>query len=91
MDDDLKKLRKVTAFMRKQGVLRVKTAELEIELSPAALTHGEEPTEHLPPTLSEPQVPREPTDDERALGLPAGGLDLIDWSSPGALMPGVAS
>ena len=37
MDAELKKLKKVTTFMRRQGILSYKTPELELQLAPEAL------------------------------------------------------
>lgn len=81
MDADFKNLKKMTAFMRKQGLLRVKTAQIELELSPSAILH-EDPSPTLKPG-PERDTPIVASAEELSLGLPAGSMDRINWSSPG--------
>jgi hypothetical protein len=72
VDKDIKKMKKLVDFMRKQGVLCMKLDDLEIELSPSALF----PEEKLQaePEQSDPNIPtaHELTLEEIAL-----------WSAPG--------
>lgn len=81
MDADFRNLKKLTAFMRKQGLLRVKTAQIELELSPSAILH-EDPSPALK-TEPEHETITVQSAEELALGLPAGSMDRINWSSPG--------
>lgn len=81
MDADFKNLKKLTAFMRKQGLLRVKTAEIELELSPSAILH-EDTSPALKPGPEHEAVAVQ-TAEELQLGLPAGTMERINWSSPG--------
>jgi len=76
MDKDIKKMRKLVDFMRKQGVLTLKTQEMELSLSPLAVF----PVEHLEgePVTKEPSPIPEMSDLEIAL-----------WSSPGAIPKGI--
>lgn len=69
MDADLKKLKKVTAFMRKQGILNYKTPELELSLAPAAL-------------ITEPLSQAEPSQTED-LKPEFSPEEMLFWSAPG--------
>lgn len=71
MDKDIKKLKKLVDFMRKQGVLTVKLDEMEIQLSPGAL---------FPHEASE--TPESPDKQMQAPDLTYEELAL--WSAPGA-------
>lgn len=71
MDADLKKIKKLTAFMKKQGVLSLKLPDLELNLAPAAVFHKE--------TNSLPQA-----DESEANALPQfSEEEALFWSSPG--------
>jgi len=72
MDADLKKLKKITAFMRKQGILNYKTPELELSLAPAAI---------LPEPLHAAQDEATPEHTEENLPLEAS--PIFNWSIPG--------
>jgi hypothetical protein len=72
VDKEIKKMRKLVDFMRKQGVLTLKTSEMELSLSPIAMFPVEHSEEHnsdsnkIHPSLK-----------------PISELDLALWSSPG--------
>lgn len=51
MDADLRKVKKLTAFMRSHGLLKLKTAEIELELHPTSLQHPS----GLPETKEDPK------------------------------------
>lgn len=69
MDTDLKKLKKLVLFCRKNGVLSLKQGEIEISLSPAAM----EP-ESVTPQTTEPDAPLKPE---------YAAEDMLFWSAPG--------
>ncbi len=77
MDADLKKLRKLTRFMQSQGVLSVKTSEIEVHLSPAAIFHKEAATSA-------------DSSDSVQAESPFTEADALFWSVPG-LIPGEES
>lgn len=70
MDQDLKKIKKLTAFMKKEGLISLKSGDIELELSVATAFHVEQAD--LPP--ESPATPEKPqyTDEE-----------LLMWSAPG--------
>lgn len=69
MDTDLKKIKKITHLMRKEGVLSLKTADIEISLSPHAIQLEEKPIpEEVAATPDKPQYSED---------------DALFWSSPG--------
>ena len=72
MDKDIKKMKKMVDFMRKQGVLTLKTQEMELQLSPLAVF----PDEHKKDQIEEAQQTQIPK---------LSDLDIALWSSPGAL------
>lgn len=80
MDQELRKLKKLTAFMKKEGVLAYKTSEIELHLSPEALLSKKAP---LVPDSGEELKPVEQNELEKSLGLPAGGAQALFWSTPG--------
>ena len=69
MDKDIKKLKKLVDFMRKQGVLYTKLENIELELSPSALF----PEENK-------QIPEE--NKETLTSPPMTDLELALWSAP---------
>lgn len=71
MDADLKKLKKITSFMRKQGILTYKTPELELSLAPAAILPEPAPIEH------------ESTGELPADAIPLEASPIFNWSIPG--------
>lgn len=73
MDTDLKKMKKITKFMQKEGILFLKTAELELHLTPAALLQ-DKPMD-MPDQKAE--VPESVFSEE----------DALFWSSPGLEVP----
>ena len=72
MDADLKKLKKLTKFMRDNGVLSVKTAEIEMSLAPQALFPVEQAQQVEADTSSDIISKPLYTDQE-----------ILLWSSPG--------
>lgn len=68
MDADLKKIKKLTLFMKKEGLLELKHADIELKLSPHAF-HGEQSKLTSDPTLEETT----PKYDSMSMAL---------WSSP---------
>lgn len=69
MDAQIKKLRKLVKFCREQGVLSVKTSEIELSLAPAAL---------FPKVDNVPHGTSETIEtDEMA------PEDILLWSAPG--------
>lgn len=68
MDKDIKKMKKMVDFMRKQGVLTLKTPEMELRLSSAAIF----PENKLIPEPETKTSEREFTEEE-----------ILLWSSPG--------
>lgn len=42
MDKDLQKIKKLTLFMKKEGLLSLKHGDIELNLSPQALFHTEQ-------------------------------------------------
>jgi hypothetical protein len=70
MDADLRKVKKLVAFMRKEGVLTLKQGDIELSLSPMAILH--EPAVQSKESESIPEVKY--SDD-----------DVLFWSSPGNL------
>lgn len=72
MDTEIKKWKKITRFMQKQGILCLKTPEIEIQLAPRALLH--ETIEVLP---EEKEISKEPESQYTE-------NDQLFWSSPGA-------
>lgn len=57
MDEDLKKIKKLTSFMRKQGLLHLKQGDIELSLSPGAILPDEKPAADSA-TAEEPIKPR---------------------------------
>lgn len=74
MDTDAKKLKnikKLVAFMRKAGVLSIKQADIEINLSPQAILLNEE--------IAPPIPDNAPIEDD----FKSSPEDALFWSSPG--------
>lgn len=71
MDSDLKKLRKTVRFMREHGLLKVKTPEMELELSPSAI---------FPESGKKPQADNAPSEVETQDEF--SEEDKLFWSSP---------
>jgi hypothetical protein len=71
MDADIKKLKKLTAFMRKNGLLSLKTGDIELSLSPLAIDMGSERG------ALEEQPPNPPNQE------PLTDMDVLLWSAPG--------
>lgn len=67
MDDYLKKIKKLTLFMKKEGILHLKQGDIELQLSPAAINETKSLTSDAP-IVEE----NKPTD-----------MDVLFWSSPG--------
>jgi hypothetical protein len=65
---DIKELKKLTSYCRKQGILTLKTPEIEITLSPQALFPTTKPNEDHSDPISEGQLSDE---------------DMLFWSSAG--------
>lgn len=71
MDADLRKIKRYTKMMKKEGVLVIKTPELEIQLSPLAVFHEElKITDEVTQTSKEPPTP-------------FTEQDILFWSTPG--------
>lgn len=70
MDTEIKKLKKLTKFMQKSGVLSLKTSDYEITLTPQSLFQEEKA---LTPDSPIQEDPPEFTAE-----------DLLLWSAPGA-------
>lgn len=66
MDDTLKKIKKLTAFMKKEGILHLKQGDIELNLSPLAIE---------PPKQS---LGGEIKDESPVLT----DMDVLLWSSP---------
>lgn len=83
MDAELKKLKKLAAFMKKEGILSYKTPEIELHLAPGAMlptgtshaSSSSEPSEEIQETKQ--------NDLERAMGLAPGASKALFWSTPG--------
>jgi hypothetical protein len=72
MDNDLKKIKKLATFMKKEGVIELECGQIKIKLHPAKiLSHIENsvPAEH---TQTDIQSTPEYTEEE-----------MLFWSSPG--------
>jgi hypothetical protein len=70
---DIKNLKKVIKLMRKEGVLELKTPEIEMKLTPDAI----EPLARETPIS-------QTTDSSNENEIPAySDLDTLFWSSPG--------
>lgn len=72
MDTDLKKIKKTAALMKKMGILVMKTPEIELHLSPAAVFHEEK--ESLPEEKG--STPEDSQYSEE---------DVLLWSAPGLM------
>ncbi len=72
MDADLKKIKKLVTFMRKQGVLTLKQADIELSLSPASLQMD-----------FDDHMPKVETINESELKSPYDETDMLFWSAPG--------
>lgn len=83
MDSELKKLKKLAAFMKKEGVLTYKTPEIELHLSPAALLREDDKKPNASPGAEDELQEPKQNDIERALGLQAGASKALFWSTPG--------
>lgn len=70
MDNDLKKIRKLTQFMREKGLLKLKMAQIELELHPAALLNSDP----SPPNKTESKQEDKPEFSHE---------DMMFWSAPG--------
>ncbi len=68
MEDTLKKIKKLTKFMRENGVITLKSAEIELSLAPQALQLKTKPD----PTSAEDPKTDAPSMEE-----------VLFWSSPG--------
>lgn len=73
MDKDLRKMKKMVDFMRKQGVLTLKTPEMELRISSAAIF----PENKLIPEEEKTNSEHQFTEEE-----------IILWSSPGSIPEG---
>jgi len=84
MDSELKKLKKLATFMKKEGVLTYKTPEIELHLAPAAVFHEDEKKSQAESSeaSSELQAPKQ-NEIEAALGLAPGASKALFWSTPG--------
>lgn len=71
MDADFRKIKKLTDFMKKSGLLSLKIKDIELNLAPAAVFHVE-PKNKDP--IEEPKPEPQLTDE-----------DLMFWSAPGYL------
>lgn len=72
MDEELKKIKKLTAFMRKAGILSLKSGDIELILSADALN----------------KQGLNALDDSQSSDAPQGGPSdeaLLFWSAPGIL------
>lgn len=74
MDAELKKIKKLTAFMRKAGILSLKSGDLELSLSPNVF-HEEHTHPSNDASSDAPEVPQQVLTDE----------EILFWSAPGAL------
>lgn len=72
MDADIKKLKKLTKFMQKEGLLSLKLPNIELHLSPTAVFHVEQ----------SPQAPNSPSEDKPEPPQYTEE-DALFWSSPG--------
>lgn len=68
MDDSLKKLKKLSEMMKKQGILVYKTPEIELQLSPSAIS-----LESSEPETNKPLKTEELTPEQ-----------ILLWSAPGS-------
>jgi hypothetical protein len=57
MDADLKKIRKLAHLMQKEGILSVKSPDLEIQLSPVAMFYEPASKQELPGESKENLAP----------------------------------
>jgi hypothetical protein len=73
MDLDLKKLRKITLFMKKEGVLSLKTQNIEISLSQSSLSFPKENSKKKKFTDEKLEEEEKNYTDEQ----------ILMWSSPG--------
>ena len=74
MDDELERIKKLTAFMRKAGLLTLKSGNLELCLSPQVF-HEEQNTQASGSSPSE----------DAALKSQFSEEEILFWSSPGVL------
>lgn len=74
MDDTLKKVRKLTEYMRKSGILSLKAEGIELTLSPGAIAL---PNPGLEPNLTPAEPEHILTEEE-----------ILFWSAPGTLPEG---
>lgn len=64
MQLDIKKLKKITRFMRKEGVLVLKTPEIELQISPSKLFHVERKQKLNQSAATETVETQQPTEEE---------------------------
>ena len=84
MDSELKKLKKLATFMKKEGILTYKTPEIELHLSPVAVFHKEEKApEPSSQTVGEEFSP-EFVEAAAELGMSPEDYRLIRYSVQGA-------
>ena len=74
MDADLKKIKKLAAFMKKAGVISLKAGEIELKLSPYVF-HEEQISNAA---AADPSP-------EASLASPYTDDEILFWSSPGEL------
>lgn len=75
MDADFKKIKKLTDFMKKSGLLHLKQGEIELTLSPDAILQDE--PKATSPVADEATSPNEFNNTE----------DALYWSAPGGEIP----
>lgn len=73
MDENIQKIKKMTKFMRANGILKLKSGDLELELSPQALFQKPEKPE---PKLTEKQQ------SEQTQNIEEQQKAVLLWSSP---------
>lgn len=57
MDADLKKIKKLTEYMKKNGLLSLKVADIELNLDPRIVFQAEHSPDTTPEVKEEPQDP----------------------------------
>lgn len=74
MDKELKRIKKLTAFMKKAGILNLKSGDLELSLTPDSFHEEQSAALKQEDATSDAAIKSQFTDEE-----------VLFWSSPGVL------
>lgn len=76
MDESVKKIKKLALLMKKEGILLLKTPEIELQLAPSALI--DQTPEHQSDSLPREQPP---------IPDAYSAEQILMWSAPGLELP----